>query len=476
MAPYTSIPSDAEETPTRPPNLRRIVVIGLALLAVSAVTFRVQSNYDRDMQELIGTSGQDPSTEKVIYGTKSRKKIQKLWKEFTLRYSKKYRSKKEEQDRFQIFKKNLQFIDNLNFANPNAVFTITDRTDWTDSEMARMRGLRSGYLAADSNKTSLEIMKDDFASISDSHKNSVQLAEMGLAEVLKSSEEKDKFDGSKFSSDEVGWVSVQDCAACALYPHFSNYTMGNLPDSFDWRAIGDVVTDVKNQKYCGSCWSFSTAQDIEGKHYFATGERVRLSEQQLVACDTKDWGCDGGYPYRAMQYISQVGGMLHEASYPYKGICAWGACGNEEAGTPTCDSDTLNTNIKSGNVSAIGGWQMVAMGEDYEDLMRVALVKNGPISISLNANGMDYYVHGVVGCSNDDCNAGAIDMHTPCEPTALDHAVLLVGYGTEDDIPYWLIKNSWGDLWGEDGYYRLVRGSNHCGVANFAITSVIKAP
>ena len=131
---------------------------------------------------------------------------------------------------------------------------------------------------------------------------------------------------------------------------------------------------------------------------------------------------------------------------------------------------------------------------------RVAMLKNGPISIVLNANGMDFYVHGIVGCPSDmDCEAGAIDHEVPCDPEMLDHAVLIIGYGTQDNsaydlslapsssdkdddddgdddpttIPYWVIKNSWGKTWGEEGYYRVVRGSNHCGLANFAVHSVL---
>ena len=95
--------------------------------------------------------------------------------------------------------------------------------------------------------------------------------------------------------------------------------MSSMPTGFDWRAAG-AVTEVKNQKYCGSCWTFSTAGDVEGKNYLAGNELVSLSEQQLVACDQKTdeaAGCDGGYQTAAMQYLMDFGGMLHDDAYEY---------------------------------------------------------------------------------------------------------------------------------------------------------------
>ncbi|KAH8097167.1 C1 peptidase-like protein [Aureococcus anophagefferens] len=86
---------------------------------------------------------------------------------------------------------------------------------------------------------------------------------------------------------------------------------------------------------------------------------------------------------------------------------------------------------------------------------------------------MDFYVHGVMGCPSDkgDCEAGSIDEHKHCDPDTLDVHALLVGYGEQDGLHYWVVKNAWGDMWGEDGDYRVVRGVNHCGIANFATHS-----
>ena len=235
-------------------------------------------------------------------------------------------------------------------------------------------------------------------------------------------------------------------------------------------------------------WPFSAAADIEGTHFLATGDLVELSNQQLVECSTANDGCGGGWPMTAMQYVQHAGGVAPLANMTYKMV-------NMEKSqvTPTCDKAAINADVQSSvetpwntsSVAAITGFQMVAMGASFEELMRVALLKNGPISITLNANGMDFYHHGVVGCTGANCSTGAIDNGAPCDPANLDHAVLLVGYGTQnssafdsslqDEIPYWVVKNSWGTDWGEHGYYRVVRGVNHCGIANFAVHAAMTA-
>mmetsp|Transcript_6171 Transcript_6171/g.18659 ORF Transcript_6171/g.18659 Transcript_6171/m.18659 type:complete len:490 (-) Transcript_6171:214-1683(-) len=419
-----------------------------------------------------------------------------LFAAFKATYARSYASEEEEAFRLEVFQKNMEMIDGLNDRNPHAVFGPTALADSTDDERRQRRMPRGAMTDYVSIKRRLrEVLGDEV----------VDLAEAGAfapAEVSSSSgrklQRRDWTDGlgietnpaTRFnmSQGQVAWASPEDCAACASFPHFSQYSMGSLPENFDWRALG-AVADVKNQAYCGSCWAFSTAADLEGTHFLATGELRSLSPQQLVDCNTMNLGCDGGYPFAAMQYLSHFGGMLSWDAYPYKRI-VYGDAQYNPIGTPTCDTALLDQELRSGDVAHVGGFQMVALGAAYESLMRLYLVKNGPLSISLNANGMDFYVHGVVGCSSDeDCGAGAVshpdvdgqgDMFT-CDPTSLDHAVLAVGYGTQStpdngDLPYWVIKNSWADTWGEDGYYRIVRGVDACGLANMVVHSVIKAP
>ena len=220
-------------------------------------------------------------------------------------------------------------------------------------------------------------------------------------------------------------------------------------------------------------WSFSAAADIEGTHFLATGDLVELSNQQLVECSTANDGCGGGWPMTAMQYVQHAGGVAPLANMTYKMV-------NMEKSqvTPTCDKAAVNAQIQDESAAAITGWQVVAMSADDEDRMATGLLRNGPLAAAFNSHGMDFYVNGIAGGMSDSDVASASDQtaRAACDPEYIDHAVLIVGYGTQDDVDYWTVKNSWGTEWGESGYYRMVRGSNHCGIANFVVHSVVKKP
>lgn len=225
----------------------------------------------------------------------------------------------------------------------------------------------------------------------------------------------------------------------------------DLPTDFDWRDHG-AVTPVKDQGSCGSCWSFSAIGALEGAHFLTTGNLISMSEQQLVDCDHEcdpeeygacDQGCNGGLMTSAFEYILKAGGVEREETYPYIGS----------------DRGSCKFN-KSQIVASVSNFSVVSLDEDQ---IAANMVKNGPLAVGINAVFMQTYMKGVSCpyiCSRN-----------------LDHGVVLVGYGSAGyapirfkEKPYWIIKNSWGESWGEDGYYKICRGHNACGVDSMVST------
>lgn len=216
------------------------------------------------------------------------------------------------------------------------------------------------------------------------------------------------------------------------------YTAGN---EFDWREH-NAVTAVKDQGQCGSCWAFSSVGAMEGEWAKSTGELVDLSEQQLVECATGikygSHGCSGGQMDGAFKYAITSGGLCVESAYPYT------AKDGETCSAASCD-------------------KVVKFSEcmDVESSNQMAMkyaVWQRPVSVAIQASSRYFqsYASGIL--TSTDCG------------TDLDHGVLVVGYGEENGQKYWIVKNSWSDDWGENGYVRIARSESEndegiCGIA-----------
>jgi cathepsin L len=229
----------------------------------------------------------------------------------------------------------------------------------------------------------------------------------------------------------------------AADPKVTMVTSSNVPDSINWVTQG-AVTGVKNQGSCGACYTFSATGALEAQHFLKTGNLVSLSEQNILDCSGSqgNQGCNGGAIQYAFRYVQTNGGIDTEASYPYTG-----------------KQDTCNYN-PSNNAASCTGYQTLPTGD--ESALQQAVGTVGPVSVAIDASTMQFYRSGVYSSSK-------------CSSTELNHAVLVVGYGTSSSgQQYWQVKNSWGTRWGMDGYIELARNDNNmCGIASSAVYPVV---
>jgi cathepsin L len=213
--------------------------------------------------------------------------------------------------------------------------------------------------------------------------------------------------------------------------------------SVDWRTKG-VVTPIKNQGQCGSCWSFSATGSMEGAHAISTGKLVSLSEQNLVDCSTSQGneGCGGGWPEWAISYVIENKGIDTEVSYPYTAT-----------GPNTCQYNAANIGATMSGCHDI-------MPRKSEPALQSAIRTVGPISVAIDASHSSFQLY-----------QSGIYYEPACSQTMLDHAVLAVGYGTVSSSgnSYYIVKNSWGTTWGMSGYIWMSLGrNNNCGIASHA--------
>jgi cathepsin H len=233
-------------------------------------------------------------------------------------------------------------------------------------------------------------------------------------------------------------MAPQNCSATHNLKVSDSFKNLGIPESFEWNNFG-VVTPVKNQASCGSCWTFSTVGSLEAFWNIQNkGKNVTFSEQQLVDCagDFNNFGCSGGLPSQAFEYIRHAGGIQTDLTYTYKAV------------NQVCAADKTKYvgQVKYGSYN-------ITEGDEVELAERLYIA--GPIAISFQViNGFKNYMTGVYSVAG--CGKTTQDIN---------HAVLATGYGTENGMKFWNVKNSWGTSFGNQGYFKIEREKNMCAIA-----------
>lgn len=230
--------------------------------------------------------------------------------------------------------------------------------------------------------------------------------------------------------------------------------VASLPDSFDWRNVSGInyVSPVRNQGSCGSCYAFSSLAMLESRLQIMTNNslKVQFSPQDVVSCSEYAQGCEGGFPYVIAGKYAQDFGVLPEECYPYEGH----------------DGKCFEKNCKRYYVADykyVGGF----FGGCNEELMKLDLVKNGPLTVAFEVYpDFMFYKSGIYH------HTGINLRYNPFHE--VNHGVLITGYGIDSQTgeKYWIVKNSWGTTWGEQGYFRIRRGNNECNIESMAVSAI----
>ncbi|XP_045587677.2 dipeptidyl peptidase 1 [Procambarus clarkii] len=225
-----------------------------------------------------------------------------------------------------------------------------------------------------------------------------------------------------------------------------------LPENFDWRDVDgeSYVTAVRDQGNCGSCYTFGSMGQLESRVRLATNNQRQdiFSTQDAVSCTVLDQGCDGGFNYLIAGRYAQDQGVVADTCNPYT------------AKDDPCVTDASCSRTYVSWYEYLGGYY----GACNEELMLVALVENGPLSVSYMVfDDFSSYSGGIYH------HTGLKNEFNPFEE--VNHAVLLVGYGVEETTgeKFWTVKNSWGSDWGEDGFFRIRRGTDECAIESMAV-------
>jgi len=231
-----------------------------------------------------------------------------------------------------------------------------------------------------------------------------------------------------------------------------------LPIQWDWTNVSGVnfVSPVRDQGDCGSCYAFGTTAALEARIRIMTRSQQQtiLSPQNIVSCSQYSQGCDGGFPYLVGKYGEDFQ-QVSEKCMPYSNTPESVSC------SARCNNTSLF--VHDTNYFYVGGY----FGASTAQAMMEELFYSGPVAVSFEVySDFMHYSGGVY--SHKNATAYANLQMNPFQIT--NHAVNLVGYGVDNGVPFWKVKNSWGTGWGENGFFRILRGVNECAIEEMAMS------
>ncbi|XP_059959294.1 cathepsin W [Mesoplodon densirostris] len=240
----------------------------------------------------------------------------------------------------------------------------------------------------------------------------------------------------------------------------------SVPLTCDWRKKAGIISSIRNQQNCNCCWAMAAAGNMEALWAIKYHQSLEVSVQELLDCDRCGNGCKGGFVWDAFITVLNNSGLASDKDYPFKGNGKPHRC--------------LAKKHKK-----VAWIQDFIMLQPCEQSIARYVATQGPITVTINMKLLQQYQKGVIKATR-----------TTCDPQYVDHSVLLVGFGKSKSvegrqaeaissqshphprhsIPYWILKNSWGANWGEEGYFRLHRGSNACGITKYPFTARVDKP
>jgi cathepsin B len=250
---------------------------------------------------------------------------------------------------------------------------------------------------------------------------------------------------------------------------WSALDIARLPAEFDPRthnATANCLGPILDQGKCGACWAFGAACAISDRWCLATGNFVQLAPLDLLTCDNSDNGCQGGDPASAWNY-AQSSGLVTEPCYPYL-TSAGGpipTCApadepcmpNTFVQTPQCTSSCVNGADWSGDKKNVVTSVYSVQGLSQ---IQAEITNSGPVEVAFDVF-QDFlgYKSGVYSHQSGSMLGG--------------HAVKMVGYGTLDGQDYWLCQNSWTTTWGDQGFFKIARGNDECGIEDGVVAGAV---